>query len=73
MLNSLPSEFSLQNYGFSWGQQISLDKTGIKQTTELIVQTYIQFVLCPFTSKTHSQPLSVNVGDDLELYIFSSE
>ena len=56
-------------------QQISLEKSRYKakcviHSAKVQVQTNIQFVLWPFTSKTHSQPLSVNVGDDLELYIF---
>ena len=37
------------------------------------VQTHILFVLSPFTVITFNVIYYVNVGNDLEFYIFSSE
>ena len=59
-------------------QQISLEKNRYKanygaHSAKVQVQTHIQFALWLFTAKTHSATFGVNVGDDLELYIFSSE
>ena len=59
-------------------QQISLKKTDIKQTAESVVQKckckrLFSLYFRPLPRKLIVQLLSVNVGDDLELYFFSSE